>query len=151
MAVTELDVRHVAALARLSLDEARVPALVAELNGILEHMDVLRAVKLDGPAVAGVGAGGMPLRADDGPQYPLARDRGSFAPAMRDGLFLVPRLATHAATDGVADDAVDSSVDDDVAADALAAENTYVYDEPPPAAPPSADARPDDPRAGAAE
>lgn len=131
MAVTELDVRHVAALARLGLDSARVPALVAELNGILEHMDALRRVNTEGGvAVAGVGAGGMPLRADDGPQYPLARDRRSVAPAIRDGLFLVPRLATHAVTEGVADDAVDSSVDDPLAADALAAENTYVYDEP---------------------
>ena len=133
MAVTELDVRHVAARARLGLDDARVPALVAELNGILAHMDVLNRVKTDGTAVAGVGAGGMPLRADEGPQYPLAHDRKSFAPAMRETLFLVPRLATHAVADGVAGDAVDSSVDDAVAADALAAENTYVYDAPPPA------------------
>lgn len=132
MAVTELDVRHVAALARLGLDDGRVPALVAELNSILGHMDVLRRVKTeDAPAVVGVGAGGMPLRDDAGPQYPLAHDRRSFAPAMRAGLFLVPRLATHAAADGVADDAVDSSVDDAVAADALAAENAYVYDAPP--------------------
>ena len=139
VAVTELDVRHVAALARLGLDDARVPALVAELNGILVHMDVLNRVKTDGPAVGGVGAGGMPLRADEGPQYPLAHSRPSFAPAMRANLFLVPRLATHAAVDGVADDAVDSSVDDAVAADALAAENTYVYDDPRPADAPAAD------------
>ncbi len=96
MAVTEHDVRHVAALARLGLDEARVPALVAELNGILVHMDALRKVKSDGAAVSGVGAGGMPLRADSGPQYPLARARRALAPAMRDGFYLVPRLATHA-------------------------------------------------------
>lgn len=135
MAVTELDVRHVAALARIGLDDARVPALVAELNRILEHMEVLRRVKTaaDVAPVAGVGAGGMPLRDDAGPQYPLAHPRSSFAPAMRAHLFLVPRLATHTAaeggpTDGVADDAVDSSVDDAVAADALAAENAYVYD-----------------------
>jgi hypothetical protein len=37
----------------------------------------------------------MRLRADDGAQYPLARQREEFAPSMRDGFFLVPRLSTH--------------------------------------------------------
>jgi len=100
----------VAALARLGLDDARVPALVAELNGILGHMDVLRRVKTDAPPVAGVGAGGMPLRADDGPPYPLAHPRSDVAPAMRAGFYLVPRLATHTGLTASAAD-VDSSVD----------------------------------------
>ena len=104
MAVTEQDVRHVAALARLGLEPARVPALVQELNGILRHMEALAKVgtRLVDP-VEGVGSSGMPLRTDGGPPYPLARPREEFAPATRDGFFLVPRLATHtdAATDGV--------------------------------------------------
>lgn len=133
MAVSEHDVRHVAALARLGLDEARVPALVDELNGILVHMDVLRGVKTDADAaVGGVGAGGMPLREDGGAQYPLAHPRSDVAPAMRAGFFLVPRLATHAGlragagAEGAADaedaldDVADSSVDDAVAADEMA-------------------------------
>lgn len=121
MAVSERDVRHVAALARLGLDEARVPALVRELNGILEHMDALQKVRTSGDATAGVGAGGMPLREDVGPAYPLAHPRTAFAPAMRDGFFLVPRLATHtgltatageeAVPDVVADDALDAEAD----------------------------------------
>ena len=121
MAVTEQDVRHVAALARIGLDDARVPALAAELSGILVHMDVLRRVKTDMAPVAGVGAGGMPLRDDAGPQYPLAHPRGDFAPAMRAGFFLVPRLATHTDLKASASTA-ESSVDDAAAADALAAE-----------------------------
>ena len=44
MAVTEQDLRHVAALARLGLTPERVPALLSELNGILAHMDVLARV-----------------------------------------------------------------------------------------------------------
>lgn len=97
MAVTERDVQHIATLARLGLDPARVPALVRELNGILGHMEALARVdtRLVDPVI-GVGAGGMPLRTDEGPQYPLERDRADFAPVMRDGFFLVPRLATHA-------------------------------------------------------
>ena len=95
MAVTEGDVRHVALLARLGLP-ADVGALVGELNGILAHMDVLARVKTkDVQPTEGVGTGGTPLRADEGPQVPLARDRGDFAPAMRAGFLLVPRLATH--------------------------------------------------------
>ena len=109
MAVTEHDVRHIATLARLGLDDGRVPALVAELNGILEHMAVLSKVNTDTASAAeGVGAGGMPLRADAGPQLPLAHARDSFAPQTRDGFLLVPRLATHASTGAVADELEDA-------------------------------------------
>ena len=45
--------------------------------------------------VTGVGTAGTPLRVDGGNQIPLARPREAFAPAMRDGFFIVPRLATH--------------------------------------------------------
>jgi len=96
VAVSEDEVRHVAALARLGLDPARIPTIAAELNGILAHMDVLSKVDTSAVApVTGVGAAGTPLRVDGGNQYPLARPRDAFAPAMRDGFFLVPRLATH--------------------------------------------------------
>jgi aspartyl-tRNA(Asn)/glutamyl-tRNA(Gln) amidotransferase subunit C len=96
MAVTREDVLHVAALARLALEEGSVPRLVRELNGILQHMEALR--KVDTAGVIGaeaVGDAGMPLRTDGGPPYPLAHPREEFAPEMRDGFFLVPRLATH--------------------------------------------------------
>ena len=96
MAVSEDEVRHVASLARLGLDDARIPTIAAELNGILAHMDVLSKVKTSGvDAVTGVGTAGTPLRVDGGNQIPLARPREAFAPSMRDGFFLVPRLATH--------------------------------------------------------
>ena len=96
VAVSEDEVRHVAALARLGLDPARIPTIAAELNGILAHMDLLSKVDTSAVApVTGVGAAGTPLRVDGGNQYPLARPRDAFAPAMRDGFFLVPRLATH--------------------------------------------------------
>ena len=96
MSVSEDDVRHVATLARLGLEPARIPTIVAELNGILAHMDVLSKVDTSGVgAVTGVGAAGTPLRVDGGNQIPLASPRDAFAPAMREGFFLVPRLATH--------------------------------------------------------
>jgi aspartyl-tRNA(Asn)/glutamyl-tRNA(Gln) amidotransferase subunit C len=120
VAVTEQDLRHIAALARLGLPAERVGPLVRELNGILEHMAVLQKVDTAtvDPAVS-VGAVAMPLRSDEGPQIPLARARAAFAPAMTDGFFLVPRLATHAAL-GTSPD--DSSVDDELDADLVEAE-----------------------------
>lgn len=96
MSVTDADVRHVAALARLGLDAGQLPTIAAELNGILAHMEVLSKVDTSAlGAVTGVGTAGTPLRVDGGNPIPLARPREAFAPAMRDGFLIVPRLATH--------------------------------------------------------
>lgn len=96
MSVTEAEVRHVATLARLGLDADQIPTIAAELNGILAHMEILSKVDTSSlGAVTGVGAAGTPLRVDGGNQIPLARPREAFAPAMRDGFLIVPRLATH--------------------------------------------------------
>jgi aspartyl-tRNA(Asn)/glutamyl-tRNA(Gln) amidotransferase subunit C len=95
--VSEKDVRHVAALARLGLDPAKVQQLVKELNGILAHMDVLSGVDTSRqPAFVAQQLEAMFLRADEpGTSTPLTIPRERFAPEMRDGFFLVPRLATH--------------------------------------------------------
>ena len=96
MAVTIDDVRHIATLARLGLTDARAASIVAELNIILEHMDELAKVDTAGVEEAiGVGAEGLPVRDDKGPPFPLARSLDAFAPSVRDGFFLVPRLSTH--------------------------------------------------------
>lgn len=94
MSVTPDDVRHVATLARLGIADAQVPALVQELNAILGHMEVLQQIDISSvPMTPADGA--APLRDDALPSVPLQRTREAFAPAMRDGFFLVPRLATH--------------------------------------------------------
>jgi aspartyl-tRNA(Asn)/glutamyl-tRNA(Gln) amidotransferase subunit C len=96
VAISIEDVHHIARLARLGISDDRAESLVRELNTILEHMDVLSRVDTSGAhEVSGVGAAGLPLRADVGPQIPLDRPREDFAPRMNDGFFLVPRLATH--------------------------------------------------------
>ena len=94
MAVSESDVRNIALLARLGVENAEVPALVDQLNGILAHMDVLQRVDI-GDALEVVVPDGMELRPDENTPVSLARERGAFAPEFRDGFFLVPRLATH--------------------------------------------------------
>ena len=96
MSVTNDDVRHIAALARLGLEPDRVDVLARELNGILAHMDVLAAVDTSMIDLHARADGeGMPLRADEVGAVPLSRPRKDFAPASRDGFFLVPRLSTH--------------------------------------------------------
>jgi len=95
MAVTLDDVRHIASLARLAVSDDRAQTLVAELNTILAHMDVLSSVDTTAVDAASTGERAAPLREDVGPQIPLARPREDFAPRMADGFFLVPRLSTH--------------------------------------------------------
>lgn len=96
MSVNERDVRHVADLARVGLEPDRVPLLVAELNGILAHMEVLRSVDTTGvdPMASPPGQHRL-TRPDEPAADPLTSAREDFAPQSRDGFFLVPRLAAH--------------------------------------------------------
>ncbi len=96
MSVSIDDVRHIASLARVGVNDEQAAQLTSELNGILQHMDVLSRVNTDGVEEAiGVGARGLPARADHGPPIALERSTDAFAPSIRDGFFLVPRLASH--------------------------------------------------------
>jgi len=96
MAVTPEDVRHVAALARLTIPETQLAGYVEQLNGILGHMDALQRVASAGAAQAADDAAeGMRLRDDAPGAIALNAQPEAFAPAVRDGFFLVPRLATH--------------------------------------------------------
>ncbi len=99
MAVTHDDVRHIADLARLAVSPSRLDDLVRELNGILTHMDVLREVETgdseDDNAYTGLPLTSTPLRPDTSGPIPMARPIESFAPSVRDGFIIVPRLASH--------------------------------------------------------
>ena len=94
MAVRDDDVRAVASLARVGVAADRFPSLARELSGILAHMEQLAAVVVP-PTGAADSPSAMPLRTDEGVQFPLARAREAFAPVMRDGFFVVPRLDSH--------------------------------------------------------
>jgi aspartyl-tRNA(Asn)/glutamyl-tRNA(Gln) amidotransferase subunit C len=94
--VTREDVLHIAELARLGVDAARAEELTKELSEILSHMEVLSQVDTATvPTTAGVSAGGTPLRPDAGWPPLMSGTLASFAPKLRDGFFIVPRLATH--------------------------------------------------------
>lgn len=96
MPVTREDVLHIAELARLGVDSARADELTKELSAILSHMEVLSQVDTATvPTAAGVGPGGTPLRPDVGVPGVPPGTLSSIAPAMHDGFFIVPRLASH--------------------------------------------------------
>ena len=94
--ISENDVRHVAMLARLGLNDARVRELTRDLGAILEHMEVLDRVNTDRVNEFGMDhAVAAPLRQDVAVQQQLAPSALALAPESRDGFFLVPRLSTH--------------------------------------------------------
>ena len=100
MSVSTDEIRHVAMLARLGLSDERAQSLTRDMNTILEHMQVLAKVKTDGvPEFVSGDALGMRLRRDEGPAAQLNALPSAFAPEMREGLFIVPRLATHEDTE----------------------------------------------------
>lgn len=100
MAVSREDVKHVAALARLSMTEERAEQFTAQLNTILGHMDVLSRIDTEKmEPVVGIGAERAPLQEDKGPSVKLERPIAEIAPSVRDGFFLVPRLSTHEAAE----------------------------------------------------
>jgi aspartyl-tRNA(Asn)/glutamyl-tRNA(Gln) amidotransferase subunit C len=102
MAVGNDEVRRIAALARLRLEDEDVDRLTGELNRILEHVR-----SLDEADTSGAGA---PVRLPDepvpfrdpvlGPDELEAGAPGDRAPDWRDGFFVVPRLPALEAEDG---------------------------------------------------
>ena len=84
-------VLHVARLARLRLSDEEVSKMAAELSNILEHIERIGELDLDGvPPTSHVVDVANALRADE-PRPCLPRDVAlAEAPATQDGGFLVP-------------------------------------------------------------
>lgn len=95
MTISLEEVRHIAALARLGISDERARDLAVELSSILDHMQVLTRLETSPDDGDSQQERGMLLRRDTGPPIPLDRTVASIAPELRDGFFLVPRLATH--------------------------------------------------------
>lgn len=93
--MSEIDrsqVRHVANLARLELDDADVDHLATEMASILSHFEELSEVAL--PHEDELGDRGLAprLRDDVVRPDPLAFPPSEMAPEWREGFFVVPRL-----------------------------------------------------------
>lgn len=112
--VGEDEVRRIAGLARLELEEDEVARLAGELGRILDHVDELRELELDGPREPErpPGSDGEPpepasdapptLRPDVPAPDPMAAGPERAAPDWRDGFFVVPRLPAMEGPDGEA-------------------------------------------------
>jgi len=90
MAVTREQIRHIAALAELSVDDGTAAELEGQLTRILEYVRRLEA--LDAGPAAAADERAVRLRPDVVGADPLVRPPCDFAPALRDDLFVVPRL-----------------------------------------------------------
>lgn len=95
MAVTREEVLHIAALARIRLEESRVDTLASELNSILKHIEVLSSAETGTVKGIAESKAGTPLRDDVSAPAAMSTGLESFAPEMKDGFIIVPRLATH--------------------------------------------------------
>jgi aspartyl-tRNA(Asn)/glutamyl-tRNA(Gln) amidotransferase subunit C len=104
-------VQQLAVSVRVQLDDREVERLAAQLTAILEQLSVLRdVVYATSPATSGSESGSdaallpgcshdpastQPLRGDEPGADAMVGTLSRFAPALRDGFFVVPRLPSH--------------------------------------------------------
>lgn len=93
MALKEQDIKDIAHLARLGLDESALTPLAADLSTVLDLVEQMNSVNTDGvEPMAHPGNAVLRLR-DDTVTEPNQRDKlQEVAPAIEDGYFLVPRV-----------------------------------------------------------
>ncbi|WP_271410810.1 Asp-tRNA(Asn)/Glu-tRNA(Gln) amidotransferase subunit GatC [Pseudomonas sp. Q1-7] len=93
MALERSDVEKIAHLARLGLNEADIPRTTETLNNILGLIDAMQAVDTDGiePMAHPLDAT-QRLRADSVTEENRRDAYQAIAPAVEDGLYLVPKV-----------------------------------------------------------
>jgi aspartyl-tRNA(Asn)/glutamyl-tRNA(Gln) amidotransferase subunit C len=94
MSIDENTVRKVAKLARIALPEDRVPAMAAELNGIMAWIEQLNEVDIDGvePMTSAVEGLALPMREDVVTEGEDSDRVLANAPKAEDGFFVVPKV-----------------------------------------------------------
>lgn len=93
MALERSDVEKIAHLARLGLSEAEAPHTTATLNSILELVDHMQAVDTTGiEPLAHPLETTQRLRADKVTESNRREAYQTIAPAVEEGLYLVPRV-----------------------------------------------------------
>lgn len=93
MSITLDEVKHVARLARLRLDDREIATLQGELNALLGHFADLRDVDTLGMEAASHAVAVQNVWADDVARPGLPREAAlRNAPASRAGLFVVPMI-----------------------------------------------------------
>lgn len=93
MALERSDVEKIAHLARLGLSEADLPRTTDALNSILGLVDLMQAVDTQGIApLAHPLEASQRLRADEVTERNQRETYQSVAPAVENGLYLVPKV-----------------------------------------------------------
>ena len=106
MTVGIQEIRRIAALARLRLEEGEAARMARDMTAILDHMAVLGRAALESPSAPDVpesedaarpdgkdpDEAGQPAEAAETVPDPLARPLSRLAPDWREGFFVVPRL-----------------------------------------------------------
>jgi aspartyl-tRNA(Asn)/glutamyl-tRNA(Gln) amidotransferase subunit C len=99
MTIDRGTVQHIARLAELAVTDEEADLLAGQLERIVTFVEQLGTLDAAGDADASVviGPERTPLREDIVAPIPMAHPPEAMAPAMQDGLFLVPRLGGMAA------------------------------------------------------
>ncbi|HJS42567.1 MAG TPA: Asp-tRNA(Asn)/Glu-tRNA(Gln) amidotransferase subunit GatC [Gemmatimonadales bacterium] len=93
MSVTRDEVLRIARLAELDVDEDTLPDLADQMSRILDYVAQLSAVPANGSLKVFVpGPDAIRFRVDELNPAPLAFGPDKFAPAFKEGFFVVPRL-----------------------------------------------------------
>jgi aspartyl-tRNA(Asn)/glutamyl-tRNA(Gln) amidotransferase subunit C len=97
MALTSQDVQRIAQLARLELSPEESTAMLAQLNGFFHIVDRMQAVDTRGveplyTPLSAVTSFTLRLRDDLVTEPPAREVNQRSAPAVEDGLFLVPKV-----------------------------------------------------------
>ena len=93
MKITKDEVLHVAALARLDMDEAAIETLAAQIGEILEYVAMLDRVDTQGVTPTTHAIFIENAFRDDAPAEPLATEMAlANAPEKEQGNFLVPKV-----------------------------------------------------------
>jgi len=93
MSVSRDEVLRIAQLAELDVDEAALSELSEQISRILDYVAQLSAVPANGAVKTVVpGPDAVRFRADEVNPWPLAFGPADFAPAFKEGFFVVPKL-----------------------------------------------------------
>lgn len=93
MSISIDEVRHVARLARLELDEAEILALQGELNALLGHFADIRGLNVAGITARNPVTRNNSAWGEDDPEIGLGHEEAlRMAPLSKAGLFVVPTI-----------------------------------------------------------
>lgn len=93
MSITTEDVRHVARLSRLAMDDKQIDTMTSELAAILEHVGKISELDLDGVEPTTHALDVVNVSEDDVPHESLPAEQALLnAPDAVDGTFRVPQM-----------------------------------------------------------